>query len=83
MFHSRTTRSIAGALPLALALLLPDLALGFTLPLLVAIVLPALLTAAALRFYAPGLLVFSLAKRWLLGTHAGAVKPQHLQAYLD
>jgi transposase-like protein len=25
----------------------------------------------------------SLVKRWLLGTHAGAVKPQHLQAYLD
>ena len=23
------------------------------------------------------------AKRWLLGTHAGAIKPQHLQAYLD
>jgi Zn ribbon nucleic-acid-binding protein len=25
----------------------------------------------------------SLVKRWLLGTHAGAVKPKHLQAYLD
>ena len=25
----------------------------------------------------------SLFKRWLLGTHAGAVKPKHLQAYLD
>ena len=25
----------------------------------------------------------SLLKRWLLGTHAGAVKPKHLQAYLD
>ncbi|MCH9809540.1 MAG: transposase [Alphaproteobacteria bacterium] len=25
----------------------------------------------------------SLLKRWLLGTHAGAVRPQHLQAYLD
>jgi len=25
----------------------------------------------------------SLAKRWLLGTHAGAVAPKHLQAYLD
>jgi Zn ribbon nucleic-acid-binding protein len=25
----------------------------------------------------------SLLKRWLLGTHAGAVKPRHLQAYLD
>ena len=28
-------------------------------------------------------LVFSLAKRWLLGTHHGAVRPKHLQAYLD
>ena len=25
----------------------------------------------------------SLTKRWLLGTHAGAVAPKHLQAYLD
>ena len=25
----------------------------------------------------------SLLKRWLLGTHAGAVKPKHMQAYLD
>jgi len=25
----------------------------------------------------------SLLKRWLLGTHAGAVGPKHLQAYLD
>jgi len=25
----------------------------------------------------------SLLKRWLLGTHAGAVQPKHLQAYLD
>jgi hypothetical protein len=25
----------------------------------------------------------SLLKRWLLGTHADAVKPKHLQAYLD
>jgi transposase-like protein len=25
----------------------------------------------------------SLLKRWLLGTHAGAVAPKHLQAYLD
>jgi transposase-like protein len=25
----------------------------------------------------------SLLKRWLIGTHAGAVKPKHLQAYLD
>ena len=25
----------------------------------------------------------SLLKRWLLGMHAGAVKPKHLQAYLD
>ena len=28
-------------------------------------------------------LVFSLAKRWLLGTHHGAVGKQHLPAYLD
>lgn len=28
-------------------------------------------------------LVFSLAKRWLLGTHHGAVGTKHLQAYLD
>ena len=28
-------------------------------------------------------LVFSLAKRWLLGTHHGAVSKQDLQAYLD
>ena len=27
--------------------------------------------------------VASLAQRWLLGTHQGAVKPGHLQAYLD
>jgi transposase-like protein/Zn ribbon nucleic-acid-binding protein len=25
----------------------------------------------------------ALLKRWLIGTHAGAVKPKHLQAYLD
>jgi len=25
----------------------------------------------------------SLLKRWLLGTHAGAIGPKHLQAYLD
>ena len=25
----------------------------------------------------------SLMKRWLLGTHASAVRPKHLQAYLD
>ena len=25
----------------------------------------------------------SLLKRWLLGTHAGAVRDKHLQAYLD
>jgi Zn ribbon nucleic-acid-binding protein/transposase-like protein len=25
----------------------------------------------------------ALLKRWLLGTHAGAVRPKHLQAYLD
>ena len=25
----------------------------------------------------------SLLKRWLLGTHAGAVGPKHLQSYLD
>ena len=28
-------------------------------------------------------LVFSLAKRWLLGTHHGAVSEKHLPAYLD
>ena len=28
-------------------------------------------------------LVFGLAKRWLLGTHHGAVSPKHLQAHLD
>jgi transposase-like protein len=28
-------------------------------------------------------LVFGLAKRWLLGTHHGAVRQKHLQAYLD
>lgn len=28
-------------------------------------------------------LVVALAKRWLLGTHQGAVTPAHLQAYLD
>ena len=28
-------------------------------------------------------LVFALAKRWLLGTHHGAVGTKHLQAYLD
>jgi transposase-like protein len=28
-------------------------------------------------------LVFSRAKRWLLGTHHGAVRPKHLQHYLD
>lgn len=28
-------------------------------------------------------LVFGLAKRWLLGTHHGAVRSKHLQAYLD
>jgi hypothetical protein len=37
---------------------------------------------AALRLPA-GHLVFSLTKRWLLGTHHGAVRPKHLQAYLD
>src|SRR4051795_7040572 len=37
---------------------------------------------AALR--PPGIhLVFSLAKRWLLGTHHGAVSEKHLPAYLD
>jgi transposase-like protein len=37
---------------------------------------------AALRL--PGIhLVFGLAKRWLLGTHHGAVSTKHLQAYLD
>jgi len=28
-------------------------------------------------------LVASLLKRWLMGTHQGAVRPKHLQAYLD
>lgn len=28
-------------------------------------------------------LVISLLKRWLLGTHQGAVDPKYLQAYLD
>ena len=28
-------------------------------------------------------LVFGLAKRWLLGTHHGAVSAKHLPAYLD
>ena len=28
-------------------------------------------------------LIFGLAKRWLLGTHYGAVSANHLQAYLD
>jgi transposase-like protein len=28
-------------------------------------------------------MVASLAQRWLLGTHQGGVKPEHLQAYLD
>jgi hypothetical protein len=27
--------------------------------------------------------VFGLAKRWLLGTHHGAVRKKHLPAYLD
>ena len=37
---------------------------------------------AALRL--PGIhLVFGLAKRWLLGTHHGAVSAKHLPAYLD
>jgi hypothetical protein len=27
--------------------------------------------------------IAALAKRWLLGTHQGGVKPEHLQAYLD
>ena len=37
---------------------------------------------AALRLPAIHL-VFGLAKRWLLGTHHGAVSQKHLQAYLD
>ena len=37
---------------------------------------------AALRLPAIHL-VFGLAKRWLLGTHHGAVSGKHLQAYLD
>ena len=28
-------------------------------------------------------LVYGLAKRWLLGTHHGAVSRKHLEAYLD
>jgi transposase-like protein len=28
-------------------------------------------------------LVISLLKRWLIGTHHGAIRPAHLQAYLD
>jgi transposase-like protein len=32
----------------------------------------------------PGVhMVASLAQRWLLGTHQGGIKPDHLQAYLD
>ena len=27
--------------------------------------------------------MISLLKRWLMSTHAGAVRPKHLQAYLD
>ena len=38
---------------------------------------------AALRLPAAIHLVFGLAKRWLLGTHHGAVSAKHLQAYLD
>jgi transposase-like protein len=39
-------------------------------------------SGAALRL--PGIhLVFSLVKRWLLGTHHGAVSEKHLSAYLD
>jgi transposase-like protein len=37
---------------------------------------------AALRLPAIHL-VFGLAKRWLLGTHHGAVSAKHLQSYLD
>ena len=37
---------------------------------------------AALRLPAVHL-VFGLAKRWLLGTHHGAVSQKHLPAYLD
>ena len=39
-------------------------------------------SAAALRLPAIHL-VFGLAKRWLLGTHHGAVSEKHLPAYLD
>src|SRR5204863_7224048 len=39
-------------------------------------------SGAGLRL--PGIhLVFSLARRWLLGTHHGAVSGKHLPAYLD
>jgi transposase-like protein len=47
-----------------------------------AITLSASWGDAALRLPAIHL-VFSLAKRWLLGTHQGAVRPKHLPAYLD
>ena len=43
---------------------------------------PARWGDAALRLPAIHL-VFGLAKRWLLGTHHGAVSAKHLQAYLD
>ena len=44
--------------------------------------IPAPRGDAALRLPAIHL-VFGLAKRWLLGTHHGAVSPKHLPAYLD
>ena len=35
------------------------------------------------RCRCPPSIFFGLAKRWLLGTHHGAVGSKHLQAYLD
>jgi len=39
--------------------------------------------AADAHVVTDGLWAISLLKRWLLGTHAGAVREKHLQAYLD
>ena len=41
-------------------------------------------SGAAAHTLLPGVhRLFSLAKRWLEGTHQGAVRPEHLQSYLD
>lgn len=41
-------------------------------------------SGAAAHTLLPGVhRLFSLAKRWLAGTHQGAVRPEHLQSYLD